>query len=65
MAKQRAAAAGKGNSPKGGAAQNRRTGQGAGSALREMLRRQRENPRPSTPDSGSGGTERDPPRKDD
>ncbi len=52
MAKQRKApAASPGKGPKGDAAP-RRTGQGAGSALREMLRRQRENPHPATPPTG-------------
>ncbi|HYF42951.1 MAG TPA: hypothetical protein VEA35_10970 [Ramlibacter sp.] len=59
MKKQRAAANGQGGGPKGNSAPNRRSGQGAGSALREMLRRERANPRPLTPPSGQadGGRE--------
>lgn len=51
MAKQKARAAANGGAPNGSAAQSARSGQGSNSALREMLRRQRQNP--STPPTGN------------
>lgn len=64
MAKHRAAANG-GSKSQGGAAANRRSGQGAGSALKEMLRRQSQDPRPGTAPMGRDEPARPPPRKDD
>jgi hypothetical protein len=48
------APAGRANRPRGEGASDRRSGQGAGSALQEMLRRQSRNPRPENPRPGAG-----------
>jgi hypothetical protein len=61
MAKQKARDAGEGGAPKGNAAQSSRSGQGSGSALREMLRRQLQNP--STPPHGNDKPRTKPTRK--
>lgn len=46
--------------PNGNNAPNRRSGQGSGSALQEMLKRQAQNPRPSQPPAGKGEPPRGP-----
>ena len=46
------------NRPSGSGSADNRSGQGAGSALREMLRRQAKNPRPGAVQGGDAGREK-------
>ena len=61
MARPKAAPQGA-NRPKGSGSPESRSGQGAGSALRELLRRQAQNPRPGAVQAAPAGREqRQPP----
>lgn len=60
MARSKAAPKGA-NRPSGSGTSERRSGQGSGSALREMLRRQAQSPKPDEAQAGPAGREAVPP----